>query len=320
MNGPPIHCLLDCLAYLVRNRTDMDPRPIYLGVWNAPFIGDEDGFSYYSEEIDPDLDLRRFEQLYGPCLTRWLEPEWEKERKFAQLAEELAEASETVSVIVLVDLYYMPHSAICYGLKHMPHMLIVELGQDGGGFRAVDPFFDWEGEIARSVLFEAFTCGGLSSGITIRLDKASEPSRMLAGEAFRMHFDLGTSPLILGVDDYLRQIENGTPNYTAVKLYASIGQVGVIAKRWKGLGEVARYFADTGGGDGAPVLEMLDQLLVKWENIVLVIVRLGVLGNHAKLTDARAKLAKLAELEHDIQGALCTMFERWEATGHERVG
>ncbi|CAM4428146.1 hypothetical protein FHS16_003679 [Paenibacillus endophyticus] len=318
MSGPPIHCLLDCLAHLVRNRTDMDPRPIYLGVWNAPFIASEDGFSYYSEEIDPDIDLRRFEQLYGPCLTRWLEPQWEKEQKFAKLEEELSEAGESVSVIALVDLYYMPHSAICYGLKHLPHMLIVERGQDGS-LRAVDPFFDWEGEITRSVLYEAFTCGGLSSGITIRLDKASEPSRFAAGEAFRMHFDLGASPLIQGVDDYLRHIEIGTPNYTAAKLYASIGQVGVIAKRWRGLGEVARYFADKGGEDGAPILEMLDQLLVKWENIVLVIVRLGVLGNHAKLTDARAKLAKLAELERDIRGALWTLFERWKEAGHERV-
>ncbi|WP_168118764.1 DUF6005 family protein [Paenibacillus sp. HB172176] len=315
MIRPPIHCLLDCLAFLIQSRSGIDTRPIYLGIWNASFIADEDGFSYYSERIDPNADILGFEQLYGQCLTRWQDPLWSKEQQFAKLERELEASGPKRTIITLVDLYYMPHSTICYGMKHMPHMLIVELGQDGR-LLVKDPFFDWEGEVQRSVMHEAFTCEGLSSGITLHLDKAAEPDPGLVGELFRQQFTVAASQLISGVDNYLLNIECGISNYTVEKLYASIGQVGVIAKRWKSFGLMADYFA-AAGGNAEPLQAKLEQLLAKWENVVLVIVRLGVLGNHAKLPEARAKLEQLAELEAGIRSELWTLYEHWEVNRHE---
>ncbi len=318
MSKPPIHCLLDCLALAVRTETDFDDRPAYIGVWNAPFIADENGFAYYSETLDPDTELLQFESMYGKGIIRWNEASGSKEDNFRRLERECEGTERFRTVITLVDLYYMPYSAICYKLKHLPHIVNV-LRRDDGNWFVKDPFFEWEGEVPNSVLFEALTCERLSAGVTVDGLMLREPEPENIARMFREQFSMEASQLVTVVDAYLRHIADGTPGYSVETLFATIGQVGIVAKRWKGFGLVAEFFADQGGGDSKELLLALEQLMIKWENFVLTVVRLGVLGKHEKLPDARFKLSQIAELEYEVKRRLWGLFGNWEVTRIESI-
>ncbi|MFD0669988.1 DUF6005 family protein [Cohnella sp. GCM10027633] len=318
MSKPPIHCLMDCLALAVKTATEFDPRPAYLGIWNAPFLADENGFRYYSETIDPDTEFRQFESLYGNGIQRWNDPTMSKDDHYRQLVRHSESAARFGTVVTLVDLYYMPYSAICYRQKHLPHIVIVRL-LDNGDWYVRDPFFEWEGNVANAVLQDAHTCERLSAGVTVdgRLLRAPGPVRI--ARTFREQLSMDESPLVAFVDAYLRQIAEGVPGYSAQTLYASIGQVGIVAKRWKAFGLVGEYFSDQGGGDSRELEKTMESLMLKWENFVLTIVRLGVLGKHEKLADARIKLGEIAALERETKLRLQEIFEKWEAANRESI-
>jgi hypothetical protein len=231
--------------------------------------------------------------------------------------ERAAEEGGARTVMVLVDLYYLPYSAICYGLKHFPHIVIVER-QEERDWLLRDPFFEWEGPVSHTVLLQALTCEQLSAGISLQAEAAQEPAPETVSALFREQFDrTSRSPLIEGVDRYMKQIAEGAAGYAVEALFATIGQVGIVAKRWKAFGVIAGYFAEMSDASPDPALRALELLLLRWENFVLAIVRLGVLNRPERLPDAQDKLLRLEALETEVRAELWKLFERWEATCHE---
>jgi len=305
----PIHCMLDCLAYGVRQR-GYDDRPLYFGVWDTPFEASDKGIYYYSDVVNADHLLVQFEQLYGKALIEWNDHGRGKRENFAALERELATPSRVV--IILVDLFYLDYPNQCYQSRHRPHIVVVEQTQEGHIYLR-DPFLQWEGPISRAVLFQCYYCLGSNMGVSVDTLSLREPERRTASAYFAASFQVAASALITELQSFLRKSVEKEAEYPLETLHLAVEQAGVIGKRWNGYGKALSYFGEMlDGGNDEETMNQVVLLVKRFETFILSVVRTAFAGNRGKLALLNDKLSEIGELELDIKRELWSRFQQWE--------
>jgi len=303
-----VHCLLDCLSFIAQER-NVEERPVYLGVWDAPISIGETGISYFSNSMDSEGLLGRFERLYGATVRSWIRYDKDIESNFLELERIMESRKDDEYVIVLVDLYFLPYHPPSYLKKHRPHIVLLA-GRTEGGWRIADPFFDWEGFVSNETMKESFLFEELKLGFIVDASGLRHPDRAEIVAYFSSFDERLPSQVIHELEAAIRRTMSNDEAHPASRLYESIEQAGVIAKRWRGYDLLASYFE----ASNESVTGQVDDLMKRWESMLLHVVRIGITGNTSSFEALLRKKEQIGEQEIAIKQTLRALYEAWEGS------
>ncbi|MFB9327854.1 DUF6005 family protein [Paenibacillus aurantiacus] len=298
-----IHCMLDCYAAIIE-RAGYDSRPLYSGVWEAGYDVGEHGIAYFGDEVDPKNWPERVNRLYNATIVYWCDYQAERSVNYDLLLRNLNAGRRNGAYLLTVDLYDFPH-APQFRSRHLPHIVIFEVGADGA-WQIRDPYFSWEGSIARDTL-EA----GFLSGVWFDTAGMHDAIPAAAAELMRQDIHLGTNPLIVDIERLVREALRRNDGYAPATLFESIQQAGVITKRFGGYLRVFGYLCDNEEALDSMAADVA-ALINAWEGFMFAIARLGLLKRAVDLPAISAKLARMRDMEAGIRERLLQAFSSWQ--------
>jgi len=308
----PVHCLLDCLASVLREDGRFDSRPLYLGVWEAYFESNASGISYYSDQADPKDWLTRFHQIYGAAVHNWHHYPSGKAANLKRLGEIMENTVPQRFTLVMADLYFIPH-ARQFRSRHIPHYFIVR-GRTGQRWHIRDPYLDWEGDLSDSAMSEAY-----ERGFTVDMRSAHPPDDSF----IRQFFDVGTGPspsrLITELRNYVVRTIEKNDGAAPGSLFASVQDAGVIAKRLWGYSLVLHYFAEGGGYDPNVGSCAAGELAKEWERLLLMVARYDIARGQVDLGPFLQRADRIDEWERVVKGELIQAYEHWRKVPRTKV-
>jgi hypothetical protein len=310
-----IHCVLDCIAYVLQTGISFDYRPLYFGVWDAPFVVSDEGISYYSNSIGIEDICRQFEQLYGKSITILNDYAKDKSENYATLVKQLANKDRNQFIFILVDLFYLPYPNQCYQTRHRPHIIIIDHIEDNKCY-LIDPYFSWEDYVSIEIFEQSFYCGDLNAIVMVDKSGLHNPDIPNIAECLNNHINVSPSQLITQVNAIVDKVISQEEGYTLDKLYQSIEQVSVIVKRLNGYEMAFSYLNEALNIQTNDCYNKVAELIKKWDNIMLSTVRLGILGNRNGLQPLKDKISHIGLMESAIKKDLWNLYKQWEGYCH----
>jgi len=306
-----IHCLLDCMASILREDGRVDFRPLYIGVWNADFESTDKGISYYTNEMDIYNWPYRIANLYDSSICDWYDYSEGKLYNLNTLVNRISEAKPNEFSVIMVDLFYLPYSQQ-YRTKHMAHLIVVER-RAGEDWFIHDPYLSWRGAIPNFRMVSAFGFMEIGKGFSMNTSSLRPPKTEIIKEYFEQ--DISTSPgrLVAEVENYVHKTVKENNGYAPKYLFDDIMQAGIIAKRYAGYSIVLDYFAEDADFDRGPCSTAVTHLIVGFEKLILMIARLGILNREVDLTLFSEKINNLLEIEIDIKRQLNEAYALWKS-------
>lgn len=317
MKQRQIHCLLDCIAYVIEQDGRFDYRPAYMGVWDYPIAVTKDGISYYGDGIRLDGVFKNLERMYGFTFQYWIRDEKSKEEHYAAM-EEQAESGQRLAIITLVDLYYLPHS-LQYQKKHYPHLLLVD-GRSGSDWLLTDPYFGWSGTVTETVMRQAFGLKKWFTGISLNLEHLHNPNPVAVSQMFQTCIRPQVSMLADEVRKYLEGLLLANSGGGWKNIQSRIEDVMIIAKRLHGYTPIFSYFTPATGVSLAAEEERIAALYRRWESLLLAIFRASLLGKPCNFNEISDKLQHNAALEKAIKESLVQRNDQWRQIHEPNAG
>jgi hypothetical protein len=281
-------------------------RPIYFGTWEVPFAVTDEGISYYSDSIGMEEIHCQFLRLYRKPLTFLNDYSKSKAVNFSVLMKHLSTKDREQFIFILVDLFYLPYPNQCYQTRHRPHILVVDHIDDNGCY-LIDPYFSWQGYISSDIFEQSFYCGDFN--LIVMLDKSVllHPEPPLIAQILHDHLKLSPSQLVIQVTALVDKAISEEKGYTLEKLNQSVEQVSVIAKRYYGYEMAFSYLSEKLNlpWDGAQ--SKVAEMVKKWDNVVLSIMRIGMLSKREGLQPLKEKISHIGLLEVAIQQDLLNL-------------
>jgi len=311
-----IHCLLDCLSYVIEADGRFDYRPLYLGVWDSPFIVDATGFSYFSDDIGSDGIVAHFNNLYGPATTVWLDPQQSRQDKYLSLVKRM-EDNAADPVIVLADLFYLAHTP-SYNKKHLPHFVIIDHREQDNWY-IIDPHIGWEGKIADEVMQACFCFEQMSMGMSVSLDQCVQPDREVLRGMFRRICPEPKGRLMAGMEKFIQDLNPTDAAGMAVQLQSCIDHLPTLFKRLYGYGSMISFFRESPGIDVELWTARVSMLVKGWENVLFILVKSSITGRAVDTENLRNKLQILDENEQAIRLELVSLSRNWSKPHYENA-
>jgi len=309
------HCFLDCLAYVIQLEQQFDERPLYCGIWNAPFSVTEQGISYFSDSIGMEGILSHFELLYGESITLIHDYTQPKPENYAAFKSLMAARTSHQFLIILVDLYYLPYPNNCYQSRHRPHIVICHSFSTQGCL-LIDPYFSWEGNVTFEVLEQAFAYEDLMSVILLDTKRMQQPEMTVIATSMKQQLELSPSLLYTEVIALIDRVIIIGIEFSLSLLYPWVEQVAVLAKRMNGYERIYSFFNQALNIAGSEASSKVAKLVQKWDSFILAIVRIGITENHSGLVILRDKLIVIGQLELDIKADLIQLQHQWGGIQH----
>ncbi|MGG1516569.1 DUF6005 family protein [Paenibacillus oryzisoli] len=310
------HCFLDCISYIIQMERRFDERPLYCGVWNAPFSVSENGISYYSDTIGMEGISIQFKLLYGTSITPIHNYRKSKSENYVSFKKHMAAKTQNQHMIILVDLYYLPYPNKCYQVRHRPHLLISHHFTEHGCF-LIDPYFSWEGYVSFETLDQAFAFENLLVMVMLDTSQMQQPEESVIASCMKQQLDLSPSLLYTEMMALIDRVVCIGSTYALDRLFPLVEQVSVLAKRFHGYVHIYSFLAQALDIQVSDTYSKADELVQKWDNIVLAIVRLGIVGKHAGLITLKDKLMAILQLELAIKQELLLLQEQWGGMSHK---
>ncbi|MFD0697447.1 DUF6005 family protein [Paenibacillus sp. GCM10027628] len=304
------HCFLDCIAYVMQAGQDIDCRPMYVGIWDASFEATGEGISYYSDSIGIESMCNMIEQLYGISISRLNDPSKLKAENYSTLLHQLMFKNQNQSIIILVDLFYLPYPNQCYRTKHRPHLILVDHLKDDHCF-LIDPYFAWNDYVPIEILEESFYCGDLNVAVMIDTIKSHPPDVSVIAHYMNKHLHLSPNRLTEQVQLLIDKVIAQEAGSTIDRLYQSIEQVSVIAKRLNGYEMVYSYLDDSLKRSSSNAYRKIAEINKKWESLLLSIMRISILRNLDGLLPLQKKVNHISQLESELKQELLDLSIQW---------
>ncbi len=150
-----VHCFVSCLCDGLKRR-DIDHRPFYFGIWDAPFgISPRHELLYHDATVSHEPFRLWFERLYRAPVTPWYDHSRSKDENIAAFLDLLEKRKETEGVMVMLDLFHLPERENKFNQNPFPHYLMPEMTEDPDVWFIRDPDYRWEGPIERAKVLNA---------------------------------------------------------------------------------------------------------------------------------------------------------------------
>ncbi|MEV5027391.1 DUF6005 family protein [Paenibacillus sp. LPE1-1-1.1] len=308
MKASQIHCFFDCLSYIVDADPYLDSRPVYIGVWDSPFGITDEGILYYGTGIRINQLAAYFTTMYGSHLENWIDYDQSREDNWLLFKQQIIGESEYL--IIMVDLYNLPNS-LQYQKKHLPHLVIVQRRTEDGWY-LIDPYFGWEGEVAEEHLEKSFGCANLLMGITIDANVLSQPSVESVSAQFIRSFNPNRSKMVSEVHRFIDRLENTQAESAWKHLHYKLENLAIISKRLRGYSQLFTFFS-LEQGQNMDELRAVDKLVMMWDQFLVAVFRIGLLGKNGDIAALKSKLTSIKQHELTIKKKLLDAFEEWRA-------
>lgn len=300
------HCLLDCYATLLNKKAGIDSRPLYIGVWDAYFDSNESGFSYHSDIADPKDWFARFRLIYGITSIRHENVHLNRQVRFNNLVEYMKNKPEHIEVIMLVDLFYLSYSQQ-YQKVHTPHHYVVLEHITDEEWYVKDPYFAWEGTIPFDKMSESFLGSFI---VDMQALHAADAGAIIS--IFEQDMNTLPNRLIVEIERFVCLAVERNAGYAPESLFDTIEQAIVISKRFWGYRHVYEYFSEDGEDLTAVGNELIACFMKGLENLLLSIVRYGILKRQVDLKEFSAKVDKVHNLEIKVRTEIIQVFSMWK--------
>jgi hypothetical protein len=306
-----IHCLIDCIAHTLKDKPELDKRPLYFGVWDSPFVISEAGaLSYYSHTIGCEDDVAQVHRLYGVQVNNWYDYAESRVNNFARFKREVDKPERNHEVLLLVNLFYLPYPNGCHLVLHRPHFVLMNHGM-AGEWQLRDPYFAWEGSISEQDLSRAFYRKENFAGYSFDHSLARKPSSLDVGAILAQRLDRSSNPLTSAVRGLVKQALDSGSGDSFKQLSGSLGQLGVIAKRKQSYALAFEYFCEKLRNGPRDAIGRVDRFVKAWINLAFLIIRLSISGRSEEASNVMDKLDKLDAEETQLKEELWLLYERW---------
>ncbi|WP_442602788.1 DUF6005 family protein [Paenibacillus sp. KN14-4R] len=308
-----IHCLIDCLTDVFKDR--LDQRPLYFGVWEES-INIEDGkVSYYSIKSSYEWLINQFEFLYGKRIIEWF--------RYITLEDNypillgLAEncKRDNYSIIIMVDLFYLPYEKKNFNKNHCPHYIWINDFQ-AGQWHINDPYFGYRGTVTDEILRKAFYRKQMGSGFLVEnLWEFKNPTSEKIIQLFKQSIILNSSSIGNSMLSLIKDIRLNSHCIENIRLLiASIEQLGVVINRKRSLlyayTLVAEKVGNINGVEGFKA--ELNRLSSAWVSFGLIVMRKATKNDWEEIDNLEEKIVGLCKIEIEIKEILWGLYDLWE--------
>lgn len=303
-----VHCLLDCMQYLMRSlKPELDFRPMYFGAWSVPVHFDRQGeLTYYSRDSG---FADEFNALFGISVTNWIEHSGDRKHNYRRLEAYANSRSKDSGIVTVVDLYHLNYPNRCYRTRHRPHIVIVESASPEE-WRLIDPYHSWQGVVPASDMAEAFGFEDLQMGLLFHSAALVPPSLSSASAKLTASLAAGDE-----LTDYLIHClsEAGESSAAMEQAAARLGQIGVLGKRKNAYRYALSFLSDGSSRSIENAASLLEALMNGWGSLGFLAAKLGVTLDGKDLIKLQQRVAELKDAEAALLRQLRSMLEAKEA-------
>ena len=310
-----IHCLMSCLCEIIKRRSEVDHRPFYFGVWDAPFaVSKAGGLAYHDEALSHQPLLDQYERMFGLKVRNWYDRQATKETNLTTLLSLLEDKPEHRYILVMLDMCLLPGRETKANLSTFPHYLMVSKTANENRWFVFDPDFRWEGEADKSDVLAAISGLEDGAGYLIDADQIAAPDLSMVDRWFADTFKLGYNPLTEQVRAIVRKAEADEQGAGVGVLLEQLKQLKVLAVRKYGYEYALMYFQDTLGYSRDHFLRWANQiedLAQGYSTAHYMSVKLAMTGNHALLPVLYDNLNEVDAIEREIKEEIHRQYEAW---------
>lgn len=309
-----VHCFVSCLCDAVK-AAGLDHRLFYFGIWDADFaVSKRHELLYHTPEISHDFFRRWFQRLYGVPITEWYDHSASKQVNLEKLLSLVAARRPTESVMVMLDMFYLPERENKFNQNPFPHYLMVEATGDPEVWQVRDPDFRWEGPIARERLLGAISQPSVAGGYIFDRQVVTLPLAADIRDYFLACFIPDHNPLIRSVREIVEAHVEGRGGLLVSELKTALRELPVISIRKWAYEHGFAYFwraLRLPNDEFLRWCDKIEELAVGLKGLHFVILRLAQTGDRAHSVDVFETLDRLDALEAAIKARLQAVFFSW---------
>lgn len=311
-----VHCIVSCLCEVIRERTDYDYRPFYIGLWDAPFDVTEDGqITYYQHDLNHSHYFRWYEKLFGAPVHEWYDAALPREANLERLLDLIEHCPPDRYIIAQIDLSLMPERENKFHQKPFPHFLILARTEREDEWQMIDADFRWRGIVQKERVIQAFLENPFGGGFYVDSEGVKEPTREAVAayfqEVFRWENELTDT-----LRNRLAAIGRGDTGFPVDMVEKAVKQLPVLAIRKYSYEHALMYFIEeTGSSDDTfeAYTDKVEELVRGFNNVQYQGMKFAMTGNRSQLPVILGKLEAMDRIEKEIKRELYRLYGLWEA-------
>ncbi|REK71139.1 DUF6005 family protein [Paenibacillus paeoniae] len=311
-----VHCIVSCLCEVIRERSDYDYRPFYMGLWDAPFDVTEDGqITYYQHDLNHSHYFNWYERLFGAPVHEWYDAALPREANLERLLELIEHCPPDRYVIAQIDLSLMPERENKFHQKPFPHFLILIKTEREDEWAMIDADFRWQGIVQKERVVQAFLENPFGGGFYVDSQAIKEPGREAVAayfqEVFRWENELTDT-----LRNRLSALGREDQGITFDRVEKAVKQLPVLAIRKYSYEHALMYFIEeTGSSDETfeAYTDKVEELVRGFHNVQYQGMKLAMTGKSSQLPAILSKLEEMDGIEKEIKRELYRLYGLWEA-------
>ncbi|RJE87517.1 Petrobactin biosynthesis protein AsbE [Paenibacillus sp. 1011MAR3C5] len=311
-----VHCIVSCLCEVIRERSDYDYRPFYIGLWDAPFDVTEDGqITYYQHDLDHSHYFQWYEKLFGAPVHEWYDAALSIEANLERMLDLIEHSPPDRYIMAQIDLSLMPERENKFHQKPFPHFLILAKTECEDEWQMIDADFRWQGIVQKDRVIQAFLENPFGGGFYVDSDRVMEPTREAVAAYFKEVFHW-ENELTDTLRNRLAAIGRGDTGFTVDMVEKAVKQLPVLAIRKYSYEHALMYFIEETGSSDEMFEAYTDkvELLVRgFHNIQYQGMKFAMIGNGSQLPAILRKLEEMDKVEKEIKRELYRLYGLWEA-------
>ncbi|UHA76182.1 DUF6005 family protein [Paenibacillus sp. 481] len=301
-----VHCLISCFCEIVKRYSDVDYRPFYFGVWDAPFAITEQGIiQYYTNGESYDTYLEWFERLFGPKVYKWYDPELDKESNVQTFLDLLEHRPEHRHIIVQIDMSLMPERENKFNQKPFPHYLMIYKTEREDEWFMLDPDFRWEGTVSREQVIEAIRENPLGGGFYVDADQIRTPDFEVVESYYHSSFPKQHNELTSRLKQLLIDMAAEQNGYTLSMLTAAVKNLFVLVIRKYSYEYALMYFGDTLQLSKAEHFgywaDQVEEVIQGFRKVQYTAIKMSITGDISLLPQMVSQLEKMDTIELEVK-------------------
>ncbi|MCR2807143.1 DUF6005 family protein [Paenibacillus soyae] len=311
-----VHCIVSCLCEVLRERSGIDYRPFYMGLWDAPFDVTESGeVTYYQHDLDHSHYYEWFEDLFGAKVTEWYDKDLPAENNLATMLRLIEECPPDRYVMAQIDMSFLPERDNKFHQKPFPHFLMLAHTEDPEEWAMIDPDFRWRGTVPRARAVEAFVGNPFGGGFYVDSSRLREASREDVKHYFHtvFHWENGLTEKL---KELIRAMASGENGFSIGMIAGAVKQLPVLAIRKYSYEHALMYFIDETGSGGdtfEAYADLVEELVRGFHNVQYLGMKMAMTGSAKLLEQTLAKLEEMDALERRIKCEVYRLYGLWEA-------
>ncbi|RAI03363.1 phosphopantetheine-binding protein [Acuticoccus sediminis] len=315
-----VHCFVSCVADAMKRAPGVDHRPLYFGVWDAPFVtGDGSFMKYHEAGMDQEFFRTWAERLYGCTVRPWYDARRTKAENLTRMNHLLARRTPHEDIMVMLDMFHLQGRENIFNKNPFPHYLLLERTEDAATWLVRDVDYRWEGRMPVVDVAAAISQPTVEGGYVIDRAGAHPPHR----EDLAAYFEESLkrrNPLM----DSLREIVaiHAGPGRTLAGIEAAVAEFPILLVRkyayehgfaffWRALRHDTESFEAW--------CEEIEALIQGLRALNYDLLKLARTGERTQIPGVLAAIDRVDQRETRIKRALVAAYEEWLARTEPRL-